>query len=80
MDRLKKFLTDKKVSKSFKRAGTGHRLTEDTSKYASIQAGSMQRGASSQSQDRPETSVERIAAADVAAQAAYKRMNLGAKN
>ncbi|VDM26811.1 unnamed protein product [Toxocara canis] len=77
MDRLKKFLTEKKVNKNFKRAGAGHRLCDDTSKHASIHPGNMQRGPQSQGGHQP--SVDRIAAADVAAQAAFKRMNLGAK-
>lgn len=31
MDRLKKFLTEKKVNKNFKKAGAGYRLTDNTS-------------------------------------------------
>lgn len=77
MDRLKKFLTEKKVNKNFKKAGIGYRLTDDTSKVASVRPGTMQQNA--QSQNRQQPSVERIATADVAAQAAYKRLNLGAK-
>ncbi|VDK86058.1 unnamed protein product [Litomosoides sigmodontis] len=64
MDRLKKFLAEKKVNKNFKKAGTGYRLTNDSSSAAS----------SHQSQLQP---TERSATADIAAQAAYKRMSLG---
>lgn len=70
MDRLKKFLAEKKVNKNFKKAGAGHRLTDNTSKVPTVHAGTMQ-------QDAPQ--IERIASADHAAQAAFKRMNLGAK-
>lgn len=48
MDRLKKFLTEKKVNKNFKKAGIGYRLTDDTSKVASVRPGTMQQNAQSQ--------------------------------
>lgn len=70
MDRLKKFLIEKKVNKNFKKAGAGHRLSDSTSRASTAHAGTMQ-------QNAPQ--VERIASADHAAQAAFKRMNLGAK-
>ncbi|KAL3981755.1 PUB domain family protein [Acanthocheilonema viteae] len=71
MDRLKKFLTEKKVNKNFKKAGAGYRLTGDSSSVAAPQPVPVQQQAS---QLPP---AERIATADIAAQAAYKRMNLG---
>lgn len=37
MDRLKKFLAEKKVNKNFKKAGTGYRLTNDSSSAVSSQ-------------------------------------------
>ncbi|CAG9537791.1 unnamed protein product [Cercopithifilaria johnstoni] len=70
MDRLKKFLNEKKVNKNFKKAGAGYRLTGDGSAAAVPQPVPVQRQAS---QLPP---AERIATADIAAQAAYKRMNL----
>ncbi|KAM3726868.1 UBX domain-containing protein [Dirofilaria immitis] len=72
MDRLKKFLTEKKINKNFKKAGTGYRLTENNSSTAAPRPVPVQQ---QMSQMPP---AERIATADIAAQAAYKRMNLGA--
>lgn len=39
MDRLKKFLADKKISKNFKKAGIGHKLTDDPSENVLLEAG-----------------------------------------
>ncbi|EJW84121.1 hypothetical protein WUBG_04971, partial [Wuchereria bancrofti] len=76
MDRLKKFLTEKKVNKNFKKAGAGYRLTDDSSSAVTPQPITAQQQTHfSQPQMVP---AERIATADIAAQAAYKRMNLGA--
>lgn len=75
MDRLKRFLSEKKVEKSFKKAGAGHRLTDDTSKVPSTVAG----GSKKQDIREADLSAGRIASADFAAHAAFKRMNVGAK-
>uniref|UniRef100_A0A8R1XWX7 UBX domain-containing protein n=1 Tax=Onchocerca volvulus TaxID=6282 RepID=A0A8R1XWX7_ONCVO len=72
MDRLKKFLNEKKVNKNFKKAGAGYRLTGDNSSIAAPRPVHVQQ----QTSQMPPA--ERIATADIAAQAAYKRMNLGA--
>ncbi|VDN90208.1 unnamed protein product [Brugia pahangi] len=72
MDRLKKFLTEKKVNKNFKKAGAGYRLTDDSSSAVTTQP------VTAQQQTSQMVPAERIATADIAAQAAYKRMNLGA--
>lgn len=45
MDRLKKFLTEKKVNKNFKRAGAGYRLTGDSSSAAVPQPAPVQQQA-----------------------------------
>ncbi|EFO24996.2 hypothetical protein LOAG_03490 [Loa loa] len=71
MDRLKKFLAEKKVNKNFKKAGAGYRLTDDSSSAVAPQPAHVQQQTS---QMAP---AERIATADVAAHAAYKRMSLG---
>ncbi|MCP9266336.1 UBX domain-containing protein 6 [Dirofilaria immitis] len=69
---FEKFLTEKKINKNFKKAGTGYRLTENNSSTAAPRPVPVQQ---QMSQMPP---AERIATADIAAQAAYKRMNLGA--
>lgn len=63
MDKFKKFFKDKKVDKHFKRTGPGARLTDDAHPSASIVTGSAQG-----------SSIDRVAASDVAAQAAFKRL------
>ncbi|PAV59909.1 hypothetical protein WR25_12509 [Diploscapter pachys] len=65
MDAFKSFLKKKKVDKHFKKSGEGQRLTDESSSSSkpSIVSGSSQGG-----------SVDRVAAADVAAQAALKRI------
>ncbi|CAJ0587517.1 unnamed protein product, partial [Mesorhabditis spiculigera] len=67
MDRFKKFLKGKKIDKHFKKTGEGVRLGgpgSDPSRQPSVHPGSSQGGHSE---------IDRVAAADIAAQAAYKR-------
>ncbi|KHJ74847.1 hypothetical protein OESDEN_25537 [Oesophagostomum dentatum] len=64
MDAFKNFLKKKKVEKHFKRTGPGQRLDSGSSAPApSITAGAAQGGG-----------IDRIAASDIAAQAAIKRL------
>lgn len=81
MDRLKKFFKDSKTKKSFKKAGPGRRLADTTTADVESRSGpSVAAGKEQLMSSRSAASnIERIASADVAAQAAYKRMNLGAK-
>lgn len=79
MDHLKKFLKDKKVEKSFKRAGVGHRLTDGGSSATPNHRPAETSQPGTETNADQQSSVERGATADVAAQAAFKRMNLGTK-
>ncbi|VDO73186.1 unnamed protein product [Heligmosomoides polygyrus] len=63
MDVFKNFLKKKKVEKHFKRTGPGQRLDASSTSTPSIVAGAAQGGG-----------VDRIAASDIAAQAALKRL------
>ncbi|CAI4228439.1 unnamed protein product [Auanema sp. JU1783] len=63
MDKFKNFLKDKKVDKHFKKSGPGQKLSSSSGQSPSIVTGSAQGG-----------SVDRVAASDVAAQAALKRL------
>lgn len=68
MDKFKKFLKGKKVDKHFKKQGQGARLGDGNA--GSSQRSSMVHGSAQDGSNR----VDRVAAADVAAQAAYQRM------
>ncbi|VDM96300.1 unnamed protein product [Thelazia callipaeda] len=73
MDRLKKFVNEKKIEKSFKKAGVGHRLTDDSSVHASNP-----KQPNWDARFQPElSSAKCLATSDIAAEAAYKRMNVG---
>ncbi|KAK6036108.1 hypothetical protein COOONC_26387 [Cooperia oncophora] len=63
MDAFKNFLKKKKVDKHFKRTGGGQRLDSGSNPTPSIVTGAAQGGG-----------IDRVAAADVAAQAALKRL------
>ncbi|MFH4980582.1 hypothetical protein AB6A40_007291 [Gnathostoma spinigerum] len=74
MDRFKKFFEKKAGKKSFKNCGVGHRLSDEPpSKMPIANVGKMQK----ETNESP--SVQRITTADIAAQAAFKRMNLGSR-
>ncbi|VDD88276.1 unnamed protein product [Enterobius vermicularis] len=81
MNRLKEFLKKKKVKDNFKKAGPGRKLNDGTvvgTGYTVSPTSSVRREASSTSKGAFLIS-ERVASADFAAQAAYKRMNVGVK-
>ncbi|VDL64680.1 unnamed protein product, partial [Nippostrongylus brasiliensis] len=63
MDAFKNFLSKKKVDKHFKRSGPGQRLDSGSAAAPSITAGAAQGGG-----------IDRVAASDIAAQAALKRL------
>ncbi|WKY06240.1 hypothetical protein Q1695_006440 [Nippostrongylus brasiliensis] len=63
MDAFKNFLSKKKVDKHFKRSGPGQRLDSGSAAAPSITAGAAQGGR-----------IDRVAASDIAAQAALKRL------
>lgn len=77
MDRLKRFFKESRTKKNFKKAGPGRRLADSAPVSSNYRPGPSAQA--SREQHASYESAEHIASADMAAQAAYKRMNLGAK-